>query len=268
MIYNYREASRQDWVPRDGDIVTDDRVQIGCLQRIADATESMAKHYMDLIRERDQYLRWFREEQVARGPNHQTQEGKGHHPMKITFEPKSQPAPPVSEEAPPLHPDTRPGDRILCIEPPDDCGKGHGFGYKPGHVYEVERVSGRAVKCCTGHLDDLWYIGGHYKGRAVNYAPTYAEIEARSGKAKEPTPKRYTAWQLLHGEAPCGLYRAWPDKPTPGPRVFVYDGDDHRCIMVLEGPLAPRKWFGSDADTPFALLDVSPEIVIRAKGDR
>lgn len=69
MSDDYREASRKNWAPLDGHHMTDDRIQVGCLQRIADATESMAKNYADLIRERDKYLRWFREEQAYRRHN-------------------------------------------------------------------------------------------------------------------------------------------------------------------------------------------------------
>ena len=57
-------ATARDFSKHDQTVVspTWDHVQIGCLQRIADATEAMAKSYADLIKERDRYLRWYREE--------------------------------------------------------------------------------------------------------------------------------------------------------------------------------------------------------------
>lgn len=53
---NFREASRQNW---DG-ANTVEHINAGSLQRIADATELMAKRHTELIRERDNYERMWR----------------------------------------------------------------------------------------------------------------------------------------------------------------------------------------------------------------
>ena len=46
--------------------LTNDSLKTGCLMRIADATETMARRYQDLIDERDRYKRWYGEEKTAR----------------------------------------------------------------------------------------------------------------------------------------------------------------------------------------------------------
>jgi hypothetical protein len=58
MALTYRAESRKEW-SRSGDLVYDNDLQIGCLQRIADATELMAKRYQELIdqKERAETLR-------------------------------------------------------------------------------------------------------------------------------------------------------------------------------------------------------------------
>jgi hypothetical protein len=65
---NYRELSKHDFVPS---IADRDDIQIGCLQRIADASEVMAQNYGLIIKaktqaesDRDKYLKWWREEQA------------------------------------------------------------------------------------------------------------------------------------------------------------------------------------------------------------
>lgn len=55
-------ASRVDWVTeveKEGGYPGDENVKIGCLQRIANATEAMAQNYTNLISERDKYKRWY-----------------------------------------------------------------------------------------------------------------------------------------------------------------------------------------------------------------
>lgn len=51
---NLRQLSRDEYRAND-DIPNRDELKLGTLQRIADATELMAKRYTDLIRERDMY---------------------------------------------------------------------------------------------------------------------------------------------------------------------------------------------------------------------
>ena len=55
MSDNFRAESRKDWqVTGIGMQLSDAQLQIGCLQRIADATELMAKSYQGLINERNE----------------------------------------------------------------------------------------------------------------------------------------------------------------------------------------------------------------------
>ena len=59
----YKDESRIGWgstIEKEG-FVGVDRIQIGCLQRIADATELMAKRHQDLVDERDYYKRRYDE---------------------------------------------------------------------------------------------------------------------------------------------------------------------------------------------------------------
>ena len=37
------------------------RIKVGCLQRIAEATELMAQNHQELIDQRDMYQRWYKE---------------------------------------------------------------------------------------------------------------------------------------------------------------------------------------------------------------
>ena len=52
---NFRQISRQEWSAAD----TVESINAGSLQRIADATEAMAKGHVELARERDNYKRWY-----------------------------------------------------------------------------------------------------------------------------------------------------------------------------------------------------------------
>ena len=69
---NYKEKSKSSWgrnVP-DGEGLTLEEIQIGCLQRIADATEGMSQNYLKLQQEYD-YLKgrkeyWQQEVEAAR----------------------------------------------------------------------------------------------------------------------------------------------------------------------------------------------------------
>ena len=57
MAGNMRESSKKNWTSED----TVGEIKVGSLQRIADATEAMARSYQQLIDERDKYKRWWKE---------------------------------------------------------------------------------------------------------------------------------------------------------------------------------------------------------------
>lgn len=62
---SYREGSRTNWGSNsDSDALTLEQINCGALLRIADATELMAKRHTDLINQRDQYERWYKQEQA------------------------------------------------------------------------------------------------------------------------------------------------------------------------------------------------------------
>jgi hypothetical protein len=63
---SYVEQSRTEWMPSDGGQASREQLSLGCLQRIATATELMARNHADLIRERDNYKRWYEGEQEQR----------------------------------------------------------------------------------------------------------------------------------------------------------------------------------------------------------
>ncbi len=60
---SWKDHSRTEWSSRPDSVSTpsDDRLKIGCLQRIADAAELMAKSHATLVAERDRYKRWYEE---------------------------------------------------------------------------------------------------------------------------------------------------------------------------------------------------------------
>lgn len=61
----WKEASRCNWnSEHPSDFPGLARLQVACLQRIADATEAMAKNHQKLINERDLYQRWYKEGQA------------------------------------------------------------------------------------------------------------------------------------------------------------------------------------------------------------
>ena len=57
MSASFRQESRGDWNAGICERPTTEQLVLGCLQRIADATELMAKRYQDLISEREQAQR-------------------------------------------------------------------------------------------------------------------------------------------------------------------------------------------------------------------
>ena len=60
MGINMREDSRENYTDRK----THEDLQLGCLQRIADASEKMAQNHSALIDERDRYKRWYEQERA------------------------------------------------------------------------------------------------------------------------------------------------------------------------------------------------------------
>jgi hypothetical protein len=54
---NFREVSKQNFTSDN----TIEHINAGSLQRIADATELMAKNYLQLQSDRDLYKRWYNE---------------------------------------------------------------------------------------------------------------------------------------------------------------------------------------------------------------
>lgn len=60
MTDSFRQSSRLDWVHQQSGPPSAEQIACGALQRIADATELMAKNYTQLQRERDNYERWYR----------------------------------------------------------------------------------------------------------------------------------------------------------------------------------------------------------------
>lgn len=59
-----RDASRREY-GLVGERATHEEIKTGALQRIADATEVMARNYQQLIDERDTFRRWYRSEKAA-----------------------------------------------------------------------------------------------------------------------------------------------------------------------------------------------------------
>lgn len=62
------EHSRTEWTPKgdDGSYPGNERVTIGCLQRIANATELMSKNYVAMQNDLERYKRWYNDEQNRR----------------------------------------------------------------------------------------------------------------------------------------------------------------------------------------------------------
>jgi len=66
MFKRYADESRNEYgrETANGNLQNDD-LKVGCLQRIALATEAMAKNHVRLMEERDRYERWYRNEQAS-----------------------------------------------------------------------------------------------------------------------------------------------------------------------------------------------------------
>lgn len=66
--HELKNASKVNWyttVKQEGEYPGDENVKIGCLQRIANATEAMAENYVYLQRDRDKYKRWYEQDQAT-----------------------------------------------------------------------------------------------------------------------------------------------------------------------------------------------------------
>ena len=61
----YKNQSKRSWVWSEG-TPNNDQLKLGCLQRIADATELMAQNYQSLIHELNLYKQSFKEEEGRR----------------------------------------------------------------------------------------------------------------------------------------------------------------------------------------------------------
>ena len=55
----YDDQSRLKWCRTDGSKPDAEGLKVGCLQRIADATEAMAQRYQELLDDRDRYKRLY-----------------------------------------------------------------------------------------------------------------------------------------------------------------------------------------------------------------
>jgi len=63
---SFKEYSRVEWSRTDGEKPTNEQLQLGCLQRIADATELTAKNYVQMQNELEKYKRWYQEERAEK----------------------------------------------------------------------------------------------------------------------------------------------------------------------------------------------------------
>ncbi len=66
MSKSHKDISRQSWNLDNRESLTNDDIKIGCLQRIADATETMAKNYNQLFEEKEKFRKWYYEERAKR----------------------------------------------------------------------------------------------------------------------------------------------------------------------------------------------------------
>lgn len=63
MSESLKDKSRRNW---SNDNNSNENIQLGCMLRIADATEKMAQRHTELIDQRDMYKRWYDEEAQRR----------------------------------------------------------------------------------------------------------------------------------------------------------------------------------------------------------
>lgn len=64
MSKTFKDWSKDNWSRTDQSPANNEQLQIGCLQRIADATELMAKSHSHLIQEAERYKKWYYEERA------------------------------------------------------------------------------------------------------------------------------------------------------------------------------------------------------------
>lgn len=64
-IKTYREQSKRDWTRdlKEGESFDTEELQLGCLQRIADAAGAMAQNHIQLQKDRE----WYKEQYSRRG---------------------------------------------------------------------------------------------------------------------------------------------------------------------------------------------------------
>ena len=62
---NFKESSRRNWRAKGGVDPDSAQLMVGCLQRIADSVELMAKSYQSIINDRDYFKRRLEEETRA-----------------------------------------------------------------------------------------------------------------------------------------------------------------------------------------------------------
>lgn len=62
----FRAQSRKEWVAPENKKPTIEQLQLGALQRIADATERMAQSHEEILASRDRYKKWYEDAQRAR----------------------------------------------------------------------------------------------------------------------------------------------------------------------------------------------------------
>lgn len=62
----YRKASKLEFGCEEQNRTSHREMEIGCLQRIADASEKMAQSYTSLESNRDMYKRWYEDERIRK----------------------------------------------------------------------------------------------------------------------------------------------------------------------------------------------------------
>lgn len=68
MSKSFKDLSHVTWVAnglKEDEFPGYDRINAGCLQRIANATEAMAQNYVYLQKDRDMYKRWYEQDQAT-----------------------------------------------------------------------------------------------------------------------------------------------------------------------------------------------------------